>query len=63
MPAVADLEELREVDARVKEFQSSYPDAYRTLAELIKKYRKVGYRNFAKLLLNESTPEKLKGGN
>jgi hypothetical protein len=62
VPAIADLEELREVDARVKEFQSNYPEAYGSLVELIKKYRKVGYRNLAKLLLNESTPEKLKGG-
>jgi hypothetical protein len=61
MPAVASLEELKEVDARVKEFQAGYPEAYQALADLLKKYRRVGYKNIAKLLMNESTPEKLKG--
>ncbi len=61
MPAVASLEDLKEVDARVKEFQAGYPEAYQALADLLKKYRKIGYKNVAKLLLNEATPEKLKG--
>jgi hypothetical protein len=61
MPAVAPIEELREVDARVKEFQASFPEAYSALTALLKKYRKVGYKNIAKLLMNEATPEKLKG--
>jgi hypothetical protein len=61
MPAVAPIEELREVDARLKEFQASFPDAYQALADLLRKYRKVGYKNIAKLLMNEATPEKLKG--
>jgi hypothetical protein len=61
MPAVAPIEELREVDARVKEFQNSYPEAYQALADLLRKYRRVGYKNIAKLLMNEATPEKLKG--
>jgi hypothetical protein len=61
MPAVAPIEELREVDARMKEFQAAFPEAYRALADLMRKHRKVGYKNIAKLLLNEATPEKLKG--
>jgi len=61
MPAVASLEDLKEVDARVKEFQAGYPEAWLALADLLKKYRKIGYKNVAKLLLNEATPEKLKG--
>jgi hypothetical protein len=61
MPAVASIEELREVDGRVKEFQASYPEAYQALVDLLRKYRRVGYKNVAKLLMNESTPEKLKG--
>jgi hypothetical protein len=61
MPAVASLEELKEVDARVKEFQAAFPEAYQALADLLKRYRKIGYKNVAKLLLNEATPEKLKG--
>ena len=61
MPAVAPIEELREVDARLKEFQATYPEAYSALTDLLKKYRRVGYKNIAKLLMNEATPEKLKG--
>jgi len=61
MPAVASIEDLREVDARVKEFQAGYPEAYQALADMLKKYRRIGYKNIAKLLLNEATPEKLKG--
>jgi hypothetical protein len=61
MPAVAPIEELREVDARVKEFQAGFPEAYAALTALLKKYRRVGYKNIAKLLMNEATPEKLKG--
>ena len=61
MPAVAPIEELREVDARVKEFQAGFPEAYSALTALLKKHRNVGYKNIAKLLLNEATPEKLKG--
>jgi hypothetical protein len=63
MPAVAPIEELREVDARVKEFQVQFAEAYQALAELLRKYRRVGYKNIAKLLLGEATPEKLKGEN
>ena len=61
MPALASLEELREVDARVKAFEADHPEAYRIMSEILKKYRKIGYKNIIKLLLNESTPEKLKG--
>ena len=61
MPAVAPIEELREVDARVKAFQASFPEAYQALTDMLKKHRRVGYKNIAKLLMNESTPEKLKG--
>jgi hypothetical protein len=61
MPAVAPIEELKEVDARVKAFQASFPEAYQALSDMLKKYRRVGYKNITKLLLNEATPEKLKG--
>jgi hypothetical protein len=61
MPAVAPIEDLREVDARVKDFQAKFPEAYQALTDLLKTYRRVGYKNIAKLLMNESTPEKLKG--
>jgi hypothetical protein len=61
MPALASLEELRKVDSKVKEFQAGFPEAYRTIAAILKEYRKIGYKNIIKLLLEESTPEKLKG--
>ena len=38
-----------------------WPEAYDAFAALLRKYRKVGYKNICKLLLGESTPEKLKG--
>ena len=59
--AVAPIEELREVDARLKELQAKFPEAFGALVDLLKRYRKVGYKNIARLLMNEATPEKLKG--
>ncbi len=61
MPAVASLEELKEVDARLKGFQLDHPIASEALCEIFNKYRKIGYKNICKLLLSEATPEKLKG--
>ncbi len=61
MPAVASLEDLKEVDSQVKQFQAAFPEAWQALADLLKKNRRIGYKNVAKLLLNEATPEKLKG--
>lgn len=60
MPALASLEDLLEVNQRVREFEQSYPEAYKSISEILKKYRKIGYKNIIKLLLNEATPEKLK---
>lgn len=61
MPALAPLEELKDVLMRLEELKARHPEAYEAFSELLKKYRKVGYRNICKLLLGESTPEKLKG--
>lgn len=61
MPAVASLEELKEVDVRLKAFRLDQPIAYEALCVIFKKYRKIGYKNICKLLLSEATPEKLKG--
>jgi hypothetical protein len=61
MPAVASLEELREVLASLERMKDRFPEAYVELAGLFRAYRKVGYKNICKLLLGESTPEKLKG--
>ena len=61
MPALASLEELKDVFARLEELKAKHPEAYDAFAGLLRKYRKVGYKNICKLLLGESTPEKLKG--
>ncbi len=62
MPAVASLEELREVLASLEKLKDRFPEAYAEVANVFRAYRKVGYKNICKLLLGESTPEKLKGG-
>ncbi len=62
MPAVASLEELREVFASLEKLKDRFPEAYAEVSNLFRAYRKVGYKNICKLLLGESTPEKLKGG-
>ena len=61
MPALASLDDLKEVLARLEELKSSHTEGYDAFAAILKKYRKVGYKNICKLLLGEATPEKLKG--
>ena len=61
MPAMASLEELQEVLSRLEKLKDGYPEAYDEFSKLFLAYRKVGYKNICKLLLGESTPEKLKG--
>ena len=61
MPALASLDDLREVLARLEKLKAEQPQAYGQFAEILRAYRKVGYKNICKLLLGESTPEKLKG--
>lgn len=61
MPAIAPLEDLKAVAAEVKNLKQEHPDSYQSFVDLFKKYRRVGYKNICKLLLEEATPEKLKG--
>ena len=61
MPAIASLEELKAVEADLKQIQESAPEQYSAFAALFKKHRKIGYKNICKMLLGEATPEKLKG--
>jgi hypothetical protein len=61
MPALASLEDLRQVAAHLEELKRAHPEAYGAFAELLRKHRAVGYKNVCKLLLAETTPEKLKG--
>jgi hypothetical protein len=61
MPALASLDDLKEVLAHLEQLKAAHPEAYDALAAVLRKHRKVGYKNICKLLLGESTPEKLKG--
>jgi hypothetical protein len=61
MAALASLDDLKEVLARLEELKATHADAYGAFSALLKKHRKVGYKNICKLLLGEATPEKLKG--
>ena len=61
MAALASLEDLRKVLASLDELKQAHPEAYTAVADLLKKYRAVGFKNICKLLLGETTPEKLKG--
>ena len=61
MPAVATLEELKAVEEQLRELKASQPEAYGQLVELFRRHRKVGYKNICKMMMEEATPEKLKG--
>lgn len=61
MPAIATLEELQAVNADLKALKEASAEAYTAFAALLRKHRKVGYKNICKMLLGEATPEKLKG--
>ena len=61
MPALASLDDLKAVLAQLDELKAAHPDAYEALSAILRKHRKVGYKNICKLLLGEATPEKLKG--
>jgi len=61
MPAIASLEELTAVQAALAKLEAAHPQAYAEAAELFRRFRGIGYRNIARLLLKEATPEKLKG--
>ncbi|MBN1523618.1 MAG: hypothetical protein JW904_03975 [Spirochaetales bacterium] len=61
MPAIATLEELKAVEFDLQQIQESSPQEYAAFAALLKKHRKIGYKNICKMLLGEATPEKLKG--
>jgi len=61
MPAAADLKDLEAVQLQLELLKGEVPDAYKKFQDLFKKYRQVGYKNICKMLLEESTPRKLKG--
>jgi hypothetical protein len=61
MPAVASLEELNAVQEQLQALKAKHPEAYGDFVELLRRHRKVGYKNICKLMMGEATPEKLKG--
>jgi hypothetical protein len=61
MPAVATLEELKAVEEQLRQLKASQPEAYVQLVELFRRHRKVGYKNICKMMMEEATPERLKG--
>lgn len=56
MPAIASLEDLRAAQKDLLEAKN-----LDELKAVFKKWRKVGWKNLAKLWLQERTPEQLKG--
>jgi len=60
MPAIASLEDLQRLNAEIQGVKKEHPDVCTKIAQIIKKNRKIGYRNFCKLFLGERTPEQLK---
>lgn len=61
MSAVASLEELRQVANELESLKMKDEEIYRDFVELFKRNRSVGYKNICKLLMEETTPEELKG--
>jgi len=61
MPAVASIDDLKKVDEDLKALRAQHPEAYEAAAALLRRHRKVGYKNICRLLLGESTPDELKG--
>ena len=61
MPAIASLDDLRQVQERLEKLKAEQPLAYEQFADILRSFRRVGYKNICKLFLGESTPEKLKG--
>ena len=61
MPAMASIEELRELQGTLDKLKGEFPEAYKLFSEMFQSYRRIGYKNICKLLLGEATPEKLKG--
>lgn len=61
MPSIASLEDLKLVRDDLAVLKENHPEIYAQFQDIFKRWRKVGYKNISKLLLGESTPEKLKG--
>jgi len=62
MPAIASLEDLKKLNAEIKEVKDKHSNVCEEIAQLIKRNRKLGYKNICKLFTGEKTPEELKSG-
>jgi hypothetical protein len=62
MPAIASLEELNRVERQLDDLKNRHPEAYGDLVTLLQAFRGIGYRNICRLVLGETTPRRLKGG-
>jgi len=63
MPAIASLEDLQKLNTEIQQIKKQHSEACIKIVELIKRNRKIGYRNFCKLFTGERTPEELKSVN
>lgn len=61
MSAVAELEDLKQVQKELQSLKMKNEEMYEDFVELFKRNRSVGYKNICKILMEESTPEELKG--
>ena len=59
MAATASLEDLQSVNKDLKAIKKKHPEAFDAFVNLFKTYRRVGYKNIAKMSMG-STPEELK---
>ncbi|MGM0441139.1 MAG: hypothetical protein ACQEQC_01805 [Elusimicrobiota bacterium] len=60
MAVTASLKELKRVNNKLKSLKMKYPEAYEDFAKFFKDNRSVGYKNICKMLMGETTPQKLK---
>ncbi len=60
MPAQANLRDLEKLQLALSLFKAQNEEAYGYLQQIIRDYRKLGYKNICKLILEEVTPEDLK---
>lgn len=60
MPALASLEELKATQKQIQGLKEQYPEACQAVVDLLKKNRKIGYKNICRMFTEEATPEKLK---
>ncbi len=61
MSAVAELEDLKQVQKELQSLKMKDEEMYEDFMELFKRNRSVGYKNICKMLMEESTPAELKG--